>query len=44
MEVIEDVFDELYESKDADIINLVNTYGSSYRDDDKLKELILKNI
>ena len=42
MEVIEDVFDELYESKDADIINLVNTYGSSYRDDDKLKELILK--
>ena len=40
MEVIEDVFDELYEKNDEDIIKLVNTY-LSYRDDDKLKELIL---
>ena len=41
MEVIEDVFDELYEEKNKEFINLVNIYGG-YRDDENLKEVILK--
>ena len=41
METLEQTFDELYEIKDAEFINLVNTY-CSYRDDDDLKEIILK--
>ena len=41
METLEQTFDELYESKDAEFINLINTY-CSYRDDDDLKEIILK--
>ena len=41
MEVIEEIFDELYEEKNEEFINLVNIYGS-YRDDESLKEVILK--
>lgn len=41
MEVIEEVFDELYELKDKEFTKLVNAYAG-YRDDDKLKEIILK--
>ena len=41
MEIIEDVFDEFYEEKNKDFINLVNIYGG-YRDDETLKEVILK--
>lgn len=41
METLEEVFDELYEGKDKKFIDLVNTY-CGYRDDDKLKEMILK--
>ena len=40
-EVIEDIFELKYESKDKDFIKLLNTY-TSYRDDTPLKELILK--
>ncbi|MGN1301652.1 MAG: UvrD-helicase domain-containing protein, partial [Clostridia bacterium] len=41
MEVIEEIFDELYEEKNEEFINLVNIYGG-YRDDESLKEVILK--
>ena len=41
METLEMTFDELYESRDTEFINLINTY-CSYRDDDDLKEIILK--
>ena len=41
MEVIEEVFDELYEEKNKEFINLVNIYGG-YRGDEDLKEVILK--
>ncbi len=41
MEVLEEVFDKLYEEKNNEFINLVNIYGG-YRDDKDLKELILK--
>ena len=40
-QTLEEVFDELYEEKNPEFINLLNTY-SGYRDDDDLKELILK--
>lgn len=40
-ETLEEVFEKLYEEKNEQFINLVNTY-SGYRDDDSLKELILK--
>lgn len=41
METLEQTFDELYENKEAEFINLINTY-CSYRDDDNLKDIILK--
>ncbi len=41
MEVLEEVFENLYEEKNEKFIKLVNTY-CGYRDDDKLKEIILK--
>lgn len=41
MEVLEETFDELYEEKSKNFINLINTY-CGYRSDDKLKEIILK--
>ena len=41
MEVLEEVFDNLYEAKDEGFIKLVNTY-CGYRNDDNLKEIILK--
>ena len=41
METLEEVFDGLYEEKNEGFIKLINTY-CGYRDDDKLKELILK--
>ena len=41
METLEEVFENLYEEKDKNFIKLVNTY-CGYRDDDKLKEIILK--
>ncbi len=40
-ETLEEVFEKLYEENNEQFINLVNTY-SGYRDDDTLKELILK--
>lgn len=40
-ETIEETFEELYEKNDEKFVNLVNTYGG-YRDDESLKELILK--
>lgn len=41
METLEEVFEELYEEKNETFVNLVNTY-CGYRDDDKLKSIILK--
>lgn len=41
MEVLEEIFDEFYEEKNKEFINLVNAYGG-YRDDEALKEVILK--
>ena len=41
MEVIEEIFEELYEEKNKEFINLVNIYGG-YRDDENLKEIVLK--
>ena len=41
METLEEVFEELYEEKNETFINLVNTY-CGYRDDDRLKDMILK--
>jgi ATP-dependent helicase/nuclease subunit A len=40
-ETLEEVFENLYEEKNEEFIELVNIY-SGYRDDDSLKELILK--
>lgn len=40
-EVIEDLFEEKYETEDKDFEKLINTY-TSYKDDSPLKELILK--
>ena len=40
-EVLEDIFEEKYESQEEDFTELINTY-TSYRDDTPLKELILK--
>ena len=40
-EVLEDVFEELYEEENEDFSNLVNTY-TGYRGDEPLKEIILK--
>ena len=40
-ETLEEVFEELYEEKSEDFIKLLNTY-SDYRNDEPLKELILK--
>ncbi len=39
-EVVEDVFEKLYESEDDDFENLVNTY-TEYRGDEALKEIVL---
>lgn len=39
-EILEDLFEKKYISKDQDFINLINTY-TSYRDDSPLKDLIL---
>ena len=41
MEVLEDLFDTLYEEKNKEFIKLVNVYGG-YRDDENLKEIVLK--
>ena len=41
MEVLEEVFDSLYEVKDEGFTKLIDTY-CGYRSDDNLKELILK--
>lgn len=41
LETLEKTFDELYEKNDPEFINLINTY-CSYRDDDLLKEMVLK--
>lgn len=40
-ETLEEIFEELYEKNDEKFVNLVNTY-CGYRDDESLKELILK--
>ena len=40
-EVLEDLFDKLYEEQDKEFINIINIYGG-YRDDQNLKEAILK--
>ena len=40
-DVLEDLFEEKYESEDKDFSKLINTY-TSYKDDTPLKELILK--
>ncbi|MBE5819615.1 MAG: helicase-exonuclease AddAB subunit AddA [Clostridiales bacterium] len=40
-EILEELFDELYEEKNEDLIQLVNVYGG-YRGDEKLKEIILQ--
>jgi len=40
-EVLEDIFEEKYESQDEDFSKLINTY-TSYRDDTPLKDLVLK--
>ncbi len=40
-EVIEDLFEEKYESEDKEFEKLINTY-TNYKDDSPLKELILK--
>ncbi|MCI9064088.1 MAG: helicase-exonuclease AddAB subunit AddA, partial [Clostridia bacterium] len=40
-ETLEEIFEEKYESQDADFETLIKTY-TSYRDDTPLKELILK--
>ncbi len=40
-EVIEDIFEEKYETEDDDFTKLINVY-TSYRDDTPLKDLVLK--
>ena len=41
MEVLEELFDKLYENKNKNFIDLVNIYGE-YRDDINLKEAVLR--
>ena len=41
METLEQTFENLYEKNDSEFISLVNTY-CNYRDDDNLKDMILK--
>lgn len=41
MEVLEEVFEDLYEKHDKDFIKLIDIY-CGYRSDDKLKEIILR--
>ena len=41
MEVLEELFDNLYEEEDEKFLKLINTY-CSYEDDEPLKNLILK--
>ena len=40
-EVLEDLFEVLYEEKNEDLIQLVNIYGG-YRGDERLKEIVLQ--
>ena len=40
-EVIDDLFDELYENKDKDFLKLIECY-TNYRSDDDLKQLVFK--
>ena len=40
-EVIDDIFEQKYESEDADFADLINTY-TSYKDDEPLQRLVLK--
>ena len=40
-EVIDDIFEQKYESEDADFADLINTY-TSYKDDEPLQKLVLK--
>lgn len=40
-EIIEEIFEEKYETENKDFINLINTY-TSYKDDTPLKDLVLK--
>lgn len=40
-EVLEDIFEEKYENEEEEFLSLINTY-TSYREDDTLKEIILK--
>ncbi len=40
-EIIEDIFEEKYESEDEDFTKLINVY-TGYRDDTPLKDLVLK--
>lgn len=40
-DVLEDIFEEKYIKKDKDFLDLIDTY-TTYRDDEPLKELILK--
>lgn len=40
-EVLEEIFEEKYLAEDKEFLDLINTY-TSYREDDSLKEIILK--
>ncbi len=40
-DVLEEIFEEKYQVEDAEFLKLINTY-TSYREDDTLKEIILK--
>ena len=40
-EVLEDLFEKLYEEENEDFAKLIDTY-TSYRGDEKLKEIVLK--
>lgn len=40
-EILEDIFEEKYENSDKEFLKLINTY-TSYKEDDSLKEIILK--
>ena len=40
-EILEDLFEELYDKNDENFIKLINTY-TTYKGDDSLKEIILK--
>jgi len=41
LETLEELFDELYESKDEEFLNLINTYVD-YRDDEAVKDMVLQ--